>query len=244
MCLPADERGAQPLGEVGPDVEPARAGAAAEPFDAAADGEVDAEAGDVERDGAGRLVGVQDDMRARLARTCRDGSDVLNLARSEEDMADGNEQRALVDRSHDVAGSRDGDEVGAALGLRLEQVAHGGKVTLHVDDSAPLAAETEARQHDGLGDGDVLVHDRRAGRRPDEPGDLLADRQRDLPPALAPGANPPRAPGSRVVREPALGGTRHRAERVADEVRRVGQERKLLAVVGERLHPGATLLFS
>ncbi len=39
--LPAGERRPQPLGEVGPDVEPAVARAAAQPLDRAADGEVD-----------------------------------------------------------------------------------------------------------------------------------------------------------------------------------------------------------
>ena len=80
--LPAGEGRLEPLGEVRADVEPAVAGPAAEPLDGAADGEVDAERGDVERDDPGRLVAVEDHVRADLVGAAHDRLDVLDLRRS------------------------------------------------------------------------------------------------------------------------------------------------------------------
>ena len=79
VALPADERRLEALGEIGPDVEPARARAAAEPLDAAADSEVDVERGDVERHDARRLVAVEHDVRTNLVRAPDDRLDVLDL---------------------------------------------------------------------------------------------------------------------------------------------------------------------
>ena len=103
--LPARERRLEPLGEVGPDVEPPVAGAAAEPLHRAADGEVDAERGHVERDDPGRLVAVEDHVRPDLVRAADDRLDVLDLPRLEEHVADRDEQRPLVDRVDDRASS-------------------------------------------------------------------------------------------------------------------------------------------
>src|SRR6266511_3309842 len=102
---------------------------------------------------------------------------------------------------------------------------------LLVDDPPALALEAEAREDDGLGDRHVLVHRRRARRGADDPADLVADRQRKLPPALAPGPDPARFPGVRVVRKPALGVHGHGSERVVDQIRGLGQDRELVAVV-------------
>ena len=99
--LPARVGRREPLGEVGPDVEPAVPRAAAEPLDRAADGEVDAERRDVEGHDPGGLVAVEDHVRADLVRAADDRLDVLDLARLEEDVADRDEQRPLVDRVDD-----------------------------------------------------------------------------------------------------------------------------------------------
>jgi hypothetical protein len=89
--LPAREGGLQALGQVRPHVEPSVARPAAEPLDGAADGEVDPERGDVDRDDARRLVAVQDHVGAYLVRAPHDRLDVLNLSGLEEDVADGHE---------------------------------------------------------------------------------------------------------------------------------------------------------
>ena len=233
MRLPADERRLELLGEVGPDVEPRGTGAAAEPLHAASDGEVDSERGDVERDGADRLVRVEDDVGADLVRALDDRLDVLDPSRLEDDVADRDEQRPLVDRLDDRLLVRAHDDLRAAGALGLLEVAHGREVLLLVDDPVALPVEAEAREDDGLGDRHVLVHDGRAGRRSDEAAHLVADGDRHVPPAFAPGANTARVPAPRVFGEAALGLGRHRAERVADQVRRLREDRKPLAVVGQ-----------
>src|SRR5206468_12403211 len=84
VALPADEGRLEPLGEVGTHVQPARTRAAAEPLDAAAGGEVDAERRHVERQDAGALVAVEHDVRATFVRAADDRLDLLDLAILEE----------------------------------------------------------------------------------------------------------------------------------------------------------------
>ena len=100
--LPARVARLEQLGEIGTNVEPAVARPAAEPLDRAADGEVDVQGRQVERDDAGGLVGVEDDMRASLVGTLDDPCNVLDLTRLEEDVADRDEQRSLVDSVDDL----------------------------------------------------------------------------------------------------------------------------------------------
>ena len=88
-------------------------------------------------------------------------------------MADRHEQRALVDRVDDRAVVLDGDDL--EVRLRLVEVAHRREVRLLVDDAVARARVAEAREDDHLRDGDVLVHDDRAGGRADDPPDLVAD---------------------------------------------------------------------
>ena len=231
--LPAGERRLEPVGEVGPYVQPACARPAAQPLDASADGEVDLERGHVQRDGACRLVGVEDDVRAGLVRAPHDRLDVLDLGRLEEDVADGNEQGPLVDRLDQRFFVGDDDNLRPALGLRLVDVAHRGEVALLEDYLVARRLEPEAGEDDRLGDGHVLVHDRRAGRRTDDAADLVADGDRHRPPALAPGADPARRPDPRVLGDAVGGRGRHRAERVVDQIRRLGEDREALAVGGQ-----------
>ncbi len=138
VALPADERRLEPLREIRPDVQPACAGPAAQPLDAAADGEVDVERGEVERDDAGRLVAIEHDVCADLVRAAHDRLDVLDLGVLEEHVADRHEQRALVDRLDDRAIVLDGDDL--EIGLRLVEVAHRREVRLLVDDAVARAA--------------------------------------------------------------------------------------------------------
>ena len=75
----------------------------------------------------------------------------------------------------------------------------------------------------------------------DDAADLVADRHRHLPPALAPGADPALLPHARVLGEALLRRRRHRRERVVDQVRRVAEDRELGAVVEQVPHSGHPL---
>ena len=231
--LPADERRLERRREVGADVEPARARAAAEPLDAPADREVDVERRHVERHAADRLVRVEHDVGADLVRALDDRLDVLDAPGLEDDVADRHEQRPLVDRGDDLLLVAADDDLGPAGLLRLLEVPDRREVLLLVHDPPPLSAQVEAREDDRLGDGHVLVHHRRARRRADQARDLVADGDRQLPPALAPGPDAARVPRVRVLGQAALGLGGHRAQRVADQIRRLREDREALAVVGQ-----------
>ncbi len=152
-------------------------------------------------------------------------------------MADRDEKRALVDRLHDLAVVLADNHL--EVGLRLEEVAHRWEVAALIDDPVPFRSRSEAGEHDGLGDRDVLVHHRGARGRAHDATDLVADRQRQLPPALTPGPDPALAPGPCVLGEPLLHPGRHRPKRVVDQVRRVLEDRKLGAVVEQLAHLGS-----
>jgi hypothetical protein len=231
--LPADERRLEGLREVRADVEPACSRAAAEPLDAPADREVDVERGHVERHGADRLVGVEHDVCADLVRPLDDRLHVLDAPGLEDHVADRDEQRPLVDRRDDRLLVPADDDLRTARLLRLLDIADGWEVLLLVHDSPPLAAQVEAREDDRLGDRHVLVHPGRAGRRTDQARDLVADGDRQLPPALAPGPDAARVPRLRVTGQAVRGLGGHRPQRVADQVRRLREDRKALAVVGQ-----------
>ena len=238
--LPARDGRREPLREVGAHVEPAVPGAAAEPLDRAADREVDPERRDVDRDDPGRLVAVEDHVRPHLVRPAHDRLDVLDLGGLEEDVADRDEQGPLVDRVEDRPVVLADDDVELRLGL--VEVAHRREVLALVDD--PVATRVggqEAREDDRLRDGDVLVHHGRAGRSADDPADLVADRHRRGPPALAPRADPALGPHRRVLREAVRRPPRHRRQRVVDQVRRVLEDRELGPVVEQLAHLGGSV---
>ena len=235
--LPAGVGRLEALGEVGPDVQPPVARAAAQPLHRAADREVDVERRHVERDDPGGLVAVEDHVRADLVGTPDDRLDVLDLGALEEHVADRHEQRPLVDRVDDRGVVLADDDV--EVRMRLVEVAHRREVPPLVDDAVPTGVDRkEAREDDGLGDRDVLVHHRRPGRRPDDPADLVADRHRHRPPALAPRADAALAPHPRVLGESLLRLPRHRRQRVVDQVGRVLEDRELGAVVEQVAHAG------
>ena len=181
-------------------------------------------------------------MRADLLAAALDRGHVLELGDLVEHVADGDEQRPLVDRLEQRVQVRHDLDLGARL--RLEQVAHRGKLALDVDDAVSRRLQPEAGEDDHHRDGHVLVHARRAGACADDPADLVADGQRHVPPALAPRADAARLPHARVLGEAVLGRGRHRGQRVVDQVGRVGQDREAVAVGGDvhareyRLRPG------
>jgi hypothetical protein len=165
-----------------------------------------------------------------------DRLDVLDRAGLEEHVRDRDEQRPLVDRvDYAFVVGRDQD-VRPAPFLRLIEVAHRREVALLVDDPPARAVEAEARDDDGLRERHVLVHRDRAGRSADQPRDLVADRQRHLPPALLPGPDAARVPRSRVLEQALLGGRGHGAERVVDQVGALREDREARAVVEETGH--------
>ena len=63
--------------------------------------------------------------------------------------------------------------------------------------------------------------------------DLVADAQRQVPPALAPRSDPPRPPRFRVLENAGLGGCRHCGERVVDQVRGVREDREPIPISGD-----------
>ena len=231
MPLPADERGLELLDQVGADIQPPRPGAAAEPLDRASGRERDAEPADVQRHRSSRLVGVEEDVGTGLLGPPLHRCHVLQLRRLEEHMAQRHEERSLVDRVDQRI--QVGDDLDLCVRLRLEQVAHRRELAFDVDDPVARRSQPEAGQDDGDGNRHVLVHADGAGRGADDPADLVADRERHLPPAFAPRADPARPPHPRVLGEPLLGGSRHRRQRVVDQVGRLREDRKAVPVGGD-----------
>jgi hypothetical protein len=172
-------------------------------------------------------------VRTDLVRPLDDRLDVLDAPCLENDVADRDEQGPLVDRRDDRLLVPADDDLRPARRLGLLEIADGWKVLLLVHDPSPLAAQVEAREDDGLGDRHVLVHHGRAGRRSDQAGDLVADGDRQLPPAFAPGPDAARVPRLRVPDQAVRGLGGHRPQRVADQVRRLREDREALAVVGQ-----------
>ncbi len=236
MCLPAGQGWLEPLDQIGANVQPAGAGPATEPLDAAANGEVDPEPRYVERNRARRLVRVEHDERAGLVGPPDDRLDVLDLAGLEENVADRHEEGSLVDGLEHRVGVCHDLDVRAPPALRLVEVANRGKLSLAVDDPVPGWRELEAREHDRLRDGDVLVHHGRPGRGADDPRELVADARRRLPPPFRPRAHAALAPLACVPKQVLLRAEWHRPERVADQVGRVLEDWKTVAVALERLH--------
>jgi hypothetical protein len=162
-----------------------------------------------------------------------DRVDILDPAGLEYHVADRDEECALVDRLDDRLLVRADDDLGPSRALRLLEIAHRREVLLLVDDAVSARREAEAREDDCLRNRHVLVHDGRAWRRADQTADLVADGQGHLPPPLAPRASATFVPASGVLGEATLGLGRHWAQRVADQVRGLVEDRKSLAVVDQ-----------
>jgi hypothetical protein len=150
-------------------------------------------------------------------------------------VTDRDEQRPFVDPLHDLRVVLAHDDL--EVGLRLVQVTHGREVPALVDDTIlALGDAREAREDDRLGNRDVLLHHRRPCRRADDPADLVADLHRRPPPTLRPCTDTALGPHTRELVEPVRRLSGHRPERVAREVGRILEDRKLGAVVEELAH--------
>ena len=104
-----------------------------------------------------------------------------------------------------------------------------GKVQAIGDHLVARPAPIEARRHNPLTDGDVLVHHHLALPGPNDGADQVADRHRHLPPAFFPGANAARGPGVGELLQRSDDLPRHRTQRVADHVGSVLKDGKFLA---------------
>ena len=119
MRTPPDGRRRRAFGDVRANVEPAVAGTTAEELHRAADAEVHIGRGDVERDGADRLVGVEQDDRTVPVRGIDDRCEIEQRRRAEVHEAHRDDRGPVVDRRTDpihVDGSavrfeRDDDEL-------------------------------------------------------------------------------------------------------------------------------------
>ena len=236
MGLPPRRGGLEPLREIGPHVQPAVRRPAAQPLHRATDCEVDAQRGDVHGNDPRRLVAVEDHVGADLVGSADDRVDVLDLRLLEQHVADRHEEGALVDPRHDLLVVLADDDL--EVGLGLVQVAHRREVGALVDDAVSRGIDRpEAREHDRLGNRNVLLHHRRSGRCADDPPDLVADPHRRRPPPLGPGADPTLGPHPGELGQQLGRTSRHRPERVAREVRRALEDRELGAVVEKLAHP-------
>ena len=85
-------------------------------------------------------------MRAGLVRAPHDRLRVDELRRLEQDVAERDEQRPLVDRVEHRVRVRHDHDLDAVPLLRLEQVAHRRELALRVDD--PVALRRRGREHE------------------------------------------------------------------------------------------------
>jgi hypothetical protein len=112
----------------------------------------------------------------------------------------------------------------------------GRKIEILKDDPVARAVEAEARRHDRLRDGRILVHGDRVARYAEDRCEEIAGLAADLPPAFVPGANAALIPliGECLQMRPRTRG--HRAERVAHEVRAGIDDRELGTPLEKGIH--------
>ena len=98
MGHPASELGLKPTADFRIDPDECAARTAAEPFQAAADVNVDAQRANVDGDRADGLVAVDDGDGSHLASLGGDRRDVVNVSRFEQDVRKIHDRGLLVDR--------------------------------------------------------------------------------------------------------------------------------------------------
>ena len=183
----------------------------------------------------GGLVGVEDHVRADLVRAADDRLDVLDLARLEEDVADRDEQRALVDRLDDLVVVLADDDL--EVGLRLVEVPHRREVAALVDD--PVARPVGGRKHERTTASAIATFwcitvepGGAPTMRPTWSPTVIGISHQPSPQARMPAL----APRAGVLGEPLLRRGGIGAERVVDQVRRVLEDRELGAVLEQLAH--------
>ena len=116
--------------------------------------------------------------------------------------------------------------------VRFVDVHHRREVQLFENDLVALGIfrRQQARQNQRLTNRNVLVHDHRVCVSSDNPGDLVTERHRLVPPPFGPRAHAARRPDVGVFVQTIVSRPRHRAQTVRDQVNRSVQNRKLRAV--------------
>ncbi len=230
--------------EIRAHVQVSGARSAAEPFHRAADGEVDAEIGQVHRNGAG-APGTR---RGRSTRPTRcafsiDRTHVLKARAPEQDQRDRHQRRAIVDGVDQAidrrADRRIGfhvDDIRAIPAEPLEQVVIRRKIEILQHDAVARAVVAEAGRDDRLRDGRVLVHRDGVGRRTQQRREQVAGLAAHLPPAFMPRLHASPVPLVGKRRQILARASRHRAERMTDEIRAGLDDREFGAPLEERIH--------
>ncbi len=199
--------------------EKAAARSAAQPLEHPTGEEIDAQRVHVDGEDADRVVGVERDERADLARPADDRCDVHHVRRAEEHVRDRDEPRPLVDGRDDPLGvdrhavvARHDDDAGAHPGgERVDDVAYRRKVERRHDDRVARRGVVERRDDRRVRGRDVRDHRDLARRGSEQRRHLVADRDRQLPPPRGPRLHAQRLPGVGVRVQPVARGARHGA---------------------------------
>jgi hypothetical protein len=155
---PADRAWPRALRDIAARIQERDARAAHQPLQRSADEVVDPGDMHVEREGADRLVGVDDEHRPPPVADLRERANVLDPAGREVHVAGAHRARAVVHRALEEL-ERDADAVGAAheldaratIGDRVERVTVGREVEVRDDDLRPLRVVEGARDPDEPG---------------------------------------------------------------------------------------------
>jgi hypothetical protein len=165
-----------------------------------------------------------------------DRAHVLHEAAAEDHVRERNEQRLFVDglqvplerHRHPVFAGH-GDDARPQGAVGLVHVHHGREVQVLVDDLVAASGQVEAGQEHRLADGDVLVHDHRAGPRPDDPSHGVADGDGHRPPPLGPGAHAARGPRFGIIIKALISFLWHGAQTVRNQIDSLLEDGKLTA---------------
>src|SRR2546426_6035757 len=243
MREPPGERGLAFGAQVGADVKIADARSAAEPLENSADSEVTAERAHVNRDGAGGLKEIEDDVGADAVGAFDDGAGVDDSGAAEEHQGNGDEESVLVNRGEnfferdaDAVLTGNGFDAGAETRLFVVEILDGGKFEVHQDDFVARAAEIKTGTDNGLDNGDVLMERNLAAPRSDQRADAVAGAHGHVPPALFPGAHAAETPGAGVAFHALVNAARHGTEGIADHVGGALKDGELRAPLEKRVH--------
>lgn len=249
MRKPAGDLRFQRGQQVGPRVHEHSARAATQPFQRAADVEIDLVIGHVDRDDANAVVAVQQHLCPDRVRLRHDFFSRQDIRRPEQDVTDADQPRPLVDRVEQFV-DINADAVGRADDVELHMAGQPAPQHVHVrrevhvrndDLVSPRVAEIERREQNAIGNAGVLVDQHRSGGRAYQRGDLVPHRAVKLPPRRAitkritPRADTQRRPGVRILAQAVIHAARHRAERIADHVVGFAEDREFITPLEQRV---------
>jgi len=174
-----------------------------------------------------------------------DRSGVVDKRAAKNDVGDWNQQGLFINGGQQTL-QRHGDAVigghhmhaRAAAALRLPEVHHRGKIHVGVNHFVAASAEVETRCYCCLALSYVLVQRNGIGGRIHERPNLIADFERHSPPRFLPGAHAASGPHLGVLAQGISDATRHRAQRIADEIGGLLQDGKFSPVAQQRVRHG------